>query len=173
MDVYDYLIPGMFREQTFTVEEQHTASHVGSGTLRVLATPWMIAYMETTARIMLDEALPDTQSSVGVLVNVRHLAPSPQGSRVRVRVEVIDVDKNLVSLSVQAWDEEEQIGKGQHERVVIDVSQKRAEIRLQGGHIVYYGVRAPFWGGQYIVPVVGIDPAAWRRSGLTILEIVN
>ena len=131
MNPGDYLIPGMFREQIFTVEEVHTAAQVGSGTLRVLATPSMIAYMETTARILLDDNLPDTHSSVGVLVNIRHLAPSPQGSEVRVRAEIIDVEKNLVSLSVQAWDDEEQIGKGQHERVVIDIKRflKRVEAK--------------------------------------------
>lgn len=57
-------------------------------------------------------------------------------------------------------------------RVVLAAAQRRGELRLRNGHIVYYGVRAPFWGGQYVVPVLGVDPEAWRRSGLTFIEEV-
>lgn len=120
MEVGEWIQPGMWREDRYQVEEHHSASHVGSGSLKVLATPWMIAFMERTARDLLAERLPDGYSSVGVHVDVRHLAPSPVGSQVRTRAEVVAVNGWTVDLSVQAWDEHEQIGVGQHQRVIID-----------------------------------------------------
>jgi predicted thioesterase len=110
----------MYREETFRVEEENTALHVGSGSLRVLATPWMIAFMERAARNLLAERLPDGYSSVGVQVDVRHLAPSPVGSAIRARAEVQAVEGTTVSFRVQAWDGAELIGEGQHQRAVID-----------------------------------------------------
>jgi fluoroacetyl-CoA thioesterase len=120
MEVTDLIQPGMTREESYLVEEEHTAIHVGSGSLRVLATPWMIAFMERNARRLIGEHLPQGYSSVGAWVDVHHLAPTPVGGQVRVRAEVLAVDGWKVDLSIQAWDEQEQIGNGQHQRVVID-----------------------------------------------------
>lgn len=120
MDLNEFIHIGMFRELTFTVEEEHTAMHVGSGSSRVLATPWMILYMERTARVLLGDYLPDGYSSVGVRVEVSHLAPTPVGSQVRARAEIIAIDGIKVDLAVQARDEHELVGDGVHRRVVIE-----------------------------------------------------
>ena len=120
MDI-DQLFPvGLAKEQSFLVQEAHSALHLGSGSLRVLATPSMINFMEQTARDLMAERLPAGYSSVGVLVHVQHLAPTPVGLEVKVRAEVLSVDGSKVTFSVQAWDPLEKIGEGQHERVVID-----------------------------------------------------
>jgi hypothetical protein len=66
MDVTEYVEPGMKKEITFRVGEEHSAVHVGSGALKVLATPIMIAYMERAGRDLLQEVLPQGYSSVGV-----------------------------------------------------------------------------------------------------------
>lgn len=123
MNLSDLLHPGALRQQTFIVQQHHVASHVGSGTLQVLATPWMVAFMETTARLLLDELLPNTHTSVGISLNVRHLAPTPIGGQVTVRAEVFHIEGGHVTFNLRAWDEVEQVGEGQHERVVIDVER--------------------------------------------------
>ncbi len=120
MDFSEYIQPGMKSKKTFPVEEQHSALQAGSGGVPVLATPWMIAFMENVAFNLLEGMLPEGDSSVGVLVDVRHLAPTPIGGKVRVQAEVTDVKGSGVSFRVQAWDEGEQIGTGQHQRVIID-----------------------------------------------------
>lgn len=120
MEWIDVVKLGTDREQDFTVEDSHSAIHIGSGSHRVLATPWMITYMERTARQLLAECLPAGYSSVGVRVDVRHLAPSPIGARVLVRAEVIAVEGSKVTFTVQASDGSEVIGAGQHERVIIE-----------------------------------------------------
>ena len=77
MQLTDILQSGMGREELFTVQDEHSAAHVGSGSARVLATPWLIAFMERTARDLLADVLPEGYTSVGIHVDVRHLAPSP------------------------------------------------------------------------------------------------
>lgn len=133
MDLTQILKPGLSREETFVVEEQHTAIHVGSGSLRVLASPWMIAFMERAARALLAEHLPAGYSSVGVHVDVRHLAPSPVGSVVRARAEVQSIDGLRVNFIVQAWDGQEKIGEGTHQRVVIDEGRFLRRVAAKAG----------------------------------------
>jgi fluoroacetyl-CoA thioesterase len=120
MNLLEKFHKGMVVEETFQVEEGHSAIHVGSGGSRVLATPWMIAFMERVAHRLLVENLPEGISSVGVLVEVRHLAPTPVGNTVRVRAEIIALEGAHVTFALQAWDETEKIGEGSHQRVVID-----------------------------------------------------
>lgn len=120
MDLEHIIQPGMFKEETFLVEEKHSAMHVGSGSLRVLATPWMIAFIERVAQKFMGELLPEGYTSVGVRVDVQHLAPSPVGSRVTARAEVVSVEGSKVNFNVEAWDGVEKIGSGQHQRVAID-----------------------------------------------------
>jgi len=135
MDLSEFIKPGMSLETTFQVEAQHSAAHIGSGSLRVLATPVMIAFMESTSHRLLAQRLPAGYSSVGMLVNVRHLAPTPLGSSVRVLSEVLEVDGLRVTFSVQAWDQSEQIGDGQHQRMVIDEARflRRVEAKSSSG----------------------------------------
>src|SRR5512134_2044644 len=120
MDYAELFPPGLAREDNFQVEEDQTAIHIGSGSLRVLASPWLIAFMERVARQLLAERLPAGSSSVGVRVDVRHLAPTPVGGTIRARAEVISVEGRMVFFSVKAWDNQELVGEGQHQRAVID-----------------------------------------------------
>jgi predicted thioesterase len=134
MELMDNIKLGLKEEQEFVVQEEHTAGHVGSGSLRVLATPSMIGFMERVARDLMERNLPDGYSSVGVWVDVRHLAATPVDARVRVSCEVTGVDGRKVDFSVQAWDEVEKIGEGRHQRVAIDVDRflQRLQAKLPG-----------------------------------------
>jgi len=119
----------MTREDSFTVAMENSAIHLGSGSTRVLATPWMIAFMERVSHRLLTCCLPEGISSVGSHLDVRHLAPTPVGVTIKVKAEVLSVEGNRVFFSIQAWDELEKIGEGRHERVVIDEQRflKRVE----------------------------------------------
>jgi fluoroacetyl-CoA thioesterase len=143
MDASEYIKPGMSEELSYPVEEQHTAAHVGSGSLRVLATPIMIAFMERTARDLLAKYLPAGYSSVGVHVDVHHLAPSPLSSVVRVQCEVLSVDGPQVNFSVQAWDPVEKIGEGYHQRVVIDEERFLKRVNIKTASLAAGGATAP------------------------------
>ena len=133
IDLVRHVEPGTTREETFSVEEHHLAAHVGSGSARVLSTPSMIGFMERTAHNLLADRLPEGYSSVGTVVSVRHLAPTPAGGSVRVLAEVLAVEGSKVVLRVQAWDAAEQVGDGTHERAVIDVERFLKRVEAKGG----------------------------------------
>ncbi len=111
---------GLVGEVERVVEEGMLASAVGSGSLEVLATPWLVALMEAAACAALDGVLEEGQTSVGVRVDVRHLAPTPRGVGVRARAQVTEVDGRRLVFSVEAFDAHEKIGEGQHERAIVD-----------------------------------------------------
>jgi predicted thioesterase len=96
---------------------------MGSGDLQVYATPAMIALMEAAAVSAIGPLLSEGQTSVGVALDIRHLAATPLGHQVRARAEVTEVDGRKVTFEVKAWDEEEIIGRGTHTRFVIDVQR--------------------------------------------------
>lgn len=120
---------GLTKETLVTVTEAITAKHMGSGTLAVLATPSMIALMEGTSHQAVAPFLAPGQSTVGVLVNVRHLAATPLGMPVRIHSELIAVEGRKLTFAVEAYDTLEKIGEGTHERFIIDLA--RFEDRLK------------------------------------------
>lgn len=126
--------PGMVGEQETTVTDGQTARHLGSGGLDVFATPAMIALMEGAAVNAIDPHLPEGQASVGTALDVRHIAATPLGQKVRARAEVTAVEGRQITLHVQAWDEQELIGEGEHTRFVIDVERfaRRLEEKTAG-----------------------------------------
>lgn len=119
---------GMSHTEVFTVEEEHAASRIGSGAYPVLATPWLIAFMERVSHRLVAENLPEGKSSVGVKVEVEHLAPTPVGGEVRVDVRIISIDGKRVELEVSAWEGEELIGTGSHRRVIVNDELFRKKI---------------------------------------------
>ena len=133
MEPSEIIKPGMTNEETFEVKEIHLASHVGSGAARVLATPWLIGFMEATSHRLIARHLPEGFSSVGTEVNMRHLAPTPLGGKVRVKAEVLSVEGMKVTLNVQAWDETELVGTCNHQRFIIDEARflKRVAAKLE------------------------------------------
>ncbi len=123
------LEPGMIHETNLTVQEADTARASGGETLPlVLSTPRMIGYLERTAHQVLLPHLQAGQSSVGVVVNVRHLAATPVGMAVRFRAELLEVEGRRTRFKVEAWDAVEKIAEGEHERFIID--QARFDERL-------------------------------------------
>jgi fluoroacetyl-CoA thioesterase len=123
MELSELIRPGMIREDSFPITMENSAIHIGSGSSRVLATPWMIAFMERVSHRLLTCCLPEGSSSVGTHLDVRHLAPTPVGATIRVKAEVLSIDGNRVYFSIEAWDNLEKIGEGKHERMVIDESR--------------------------------------------------
>jgi predicted thioesterase len=122
---------GMSQEEVFVVEEEHAASRVGSGAYPVLATPWLVAFMERVSHRLVTENLPEGKSSVGVKVEVEHLAPIPVGREVRVSSLITRIDGKRVELEVLAWDGEEPVGSGSHTRVIVDDERFRQKIEAK------------------------------------------
>ena len=126
---------GLVAEKTAIVTAALLATHLGSGSVEVYATPSMIALMEAAAVAAIDPLLPEGQASVGVALAVRHLAATPPGQQVRARAEVVGVEGRQVTFQVQAWDGQEQIGEGTHTRTVIDVARFMERVRSKRGQV--------------------------------------
>lgn len=111
---------GIIGQEELIVNEMNTAEALGSGSLAVFATPAMIALMEKTARLSVAPFLEDGQSTVGTLVNVKHLSASPVGMKITCRTELKEIDRRRLVFHVECSDEAGIIGEGEHERFIID-----------------------------------------------------
>lgn len=114
------LKPGLIGEVTHIVTDEDTAATYASGLVPTLSTPHLVALMENAARAAVQDHLEEGQSSVGTRVEMQHLAPTPVGMEVRVRAELIEVDRRRLRFRVEAWDAVEKIGECDHERFAID-----------------------------------------------------
>ena len=99
----------------------------------VLATPWLVAYLEYTARDAIAPLLDANERSVGTFIEVEHLAPAPEGFTVKCRARVIHVNGPAVTFQVEAHDGVEVIAKGIHRRRVIDVDRFARRIEKKKG----------------------------------------
>lgn len=111
-----------------TVTDQLTAAHIGSGLVKVFATPMMIALIEQTCYESVLPYLEEGQGTVGTLVNVTHSAATPVGMRVWCESQLVEVDRRRLVFEVKAYDECGLIGEGRHERFVIDSAKFQAKI---------------------------------------------
>ena len=111
------------------VTEEHTAARVGSGKIRVLATPVMINLMEAAAIEAVEALLPPGHQSLGTRLDVTHTAATPVGMRVEATARLLAVDGRKLRFAVIARDERETIGEGTHDRVIVNV--ERFDARVQ------------------------------------------
>lgn len=123
------LTPGLRGSAEITVGEEQTAPRVGSGRVRVLATPVMINMMEAAALDAIERLLPEGHQSLGTHLDVGHYAATPVGMRLRATAEVTSVDGRNVEFRVEAFDDRERIGDGTHRRVVVNVARFDARIQ--------------------------------------------
>ncbi len=125
------LAPGLIGEATLVVEETHTARHLGSGGVNVLATPIMIKLMEEAARNAVEPKLESGHLTVGAELHVKHLAPTPMGMRVTARAELLTVDGRMLTFHVEAHDEREKVGEGTHVRAIINLERFLARVQAK------------------------------------------
>ena len=114
---------GTTGEERFVVEPRHVIDFAGGGMPAVLCTPWLIWFLEHAARRAMLPLLEVGESTVGTLVEVRHLAPTPMGQTVNCRARIVYADGPVISFQLEAHDEHELIAKGFHKLQVIQVDR--------------------------------------------------
>ena len=120
---------GLAGSAELLVGDEHTAPRVGSGRVRVLATPVMINLMEASALDAVERLLPAGHQSLGTHLNVGHYAATPVGMRLRATAVVTKVEGRTIEFRLEAFDEKERVGDGTHTRVVVNV--ERFDQRVQ------------------------------------------
>lgn len=118
----DNIKPKQNASTEIVVGTRDTAHHVGSGKIKVLATPVMVMLLEEAALNAVEGLLPDGFQSVGTRLDIKHIAATPVGMRVTAHAEVIEVTGRKILFKVWAEDERERIGEGEHERVAVELA---------------------------------------------------
>jgi fluoroacetyl-CoA thioesterase len=103
----------------FTVTEQHIIDFADDVMPEVLSTPWLIWFLEHTARKAMLPHLDPEESTVGAMVNVEHLSPTPPGATVKCQAKIIYSDKYMFSFELRAWDGHDLVCRGTHKLRVI------------------------------------------------------
>lgn len=129
---------GLHGHYEITVGEEHTAPSIGSGRIRVLATPVMINLLEAAALAAVEHLLPEGHQSLGIHLDISHIAATPVGMRVKATAEVIKVEGRTIFFHVKAEDERDLIGEGKHERVVVNVERFDKRVQEKAGNAAVY-----------------------------------
>ncbi len=111
---------GLTHTSTAIVDSTNTARTLGSGDLDVFATPAMIALMENAAMNAVAACLPDGSTTVGAMIDAKHLRPSKAGSMVKATAVLVEAEGRKLVFNVRAEDEAGLIGEGSHIRYVVD-----------------------------------------------------
>jgi fluoroacetyl-CoA thioesterase len=114
------LEPGLSAKVKSVVTADLTALNQGSGEVEGLATPIMVRMMEEAAIKAVAGHLTPGMTSVGTRVEVTHVAPTPVGMNVVAQATLVEVEGRLLVFSVSAEDQSGVIGKGTHQRVIVD-----------------------------------------------------
>src|SRR5215475_7276000 len=126
------LMPGLEGHAELVVAEQHTAPRIGSGRVHVLGTPVMINLMEAAALDACENLIPEGHQSLGTRLDVRHIAATPVGMRVRATARLVSVEGRTLEFRVEAHDERDLIGDGSHTRLIVNVARfdQRVQAKL-------------------------------------------
>ncbi|MBS0527977.1 MAG: thioesterase family protein [Proteobacteria bacterium] len=122
MDARDFVKVGMSAERMLVVPPERTVGHFVPGMPMVYATPMMILEMEMTSGDAISKYLPEGWVTVGTEVDIRHLAATGVGERVRTTARVIAVERKVIRFEVEAFDSVRRIGEGRHARGFINVA---------------------------------------------------
>lgn len=110
--------------KTFVVEQKNSAKEVGSGSLDVLATPIMIAWMENTAATLASEEMGEGETSVGISLNVQHTKASAIGETIRCEAKLVSIDGRKLSFEIECKDSKGSIiGNAQHDRFIVNAER--------------------------------------------------
>lgn len=119
---------GLKHKEEKIVTMNDTAKVFGSGAAEVFATPMMIGLMEAASMNTVKDYLPEGHSTVGTLVNIKHISATKVGKKVWAEAELIEIDRKRLVFKVDAYDEDKKIGEGTHERFIIDEEKFMSKI---------------------------------------------
>ena len=124
---------GTVGELAIPTEAKHAVEFAGDGMPAVVSTPHLVGFLERTARHTLAPHLEADERSVGLELDIRHLAPTPVGQTIHCRAQVIAVEDRKVTFQIEARDQHEVIVRGLHKRAVIHTESFSRRVREKSG----------------------------------------
>ena len=122
---------GTTGEERFVVGDQHTIDFAHDGMPQILSTPWLVWFLEHSARNAVLPLLEHGESTVGVVVNIEHIAAAPLGAAIVCRARVIYADGPLISFQFEAHDDSEKIANGTHKLRVIQTDRLARKVNAK------------------------------------------
>ncbi len=116
-------------EYEIEVTEELTARQIGLEVL-VFSTPSLVQTLEIAALKCVQPYLPETHTTVGTGICIKHLKATPIGDRIKARAKLIRVNGPKLEFEVEAWDSQGKVGEGKHYRYIVD--KKEFENRIKG-----------------------------------------
>ncbi len=126
----DSLKAGLTLTRRIAVDEERAVGLLGPG-LEVYATPSMVRDIEIVSHDLIVEHLDEGEESVGTHISVDHLGATPLGMFVDITVSVVEVDGRRLRLDAEVKDEIEQVGRGRHDRFVVDIEKQKARLEAK------------------------------------------
>lgn len=112
---------GEVGEQAIPTDMKHAVEFAGDGMPAVVSTPHLVGFLERTARLTIAPHLDDDERSVGIALDIRHLAPTPVGQTIYCRAQIISMADRKITFQIEARDQHEVIVRGVHQRAVIRI----------------------------------------------------
>lgn len=118
--VKDGLKEGLEGEWIIETTREMAASHIADEGILVYSTPAMVGHMERASVEAVRPYLGDDELSLGVHVDIYHIAGTKIGQKVHATSKLVKVDGRRLTFAVEARNETEKIGEGTHQRVVVN-----------------------------------------------------
>lgn len=118
------IVVGLTGEVEQVVTQELTAEALGNTGVRVYATPYVVCLMENAAQAAMLPHLSPGAGTVGTLVEMKHLAATPLGMKVRAKATLIETDGRRCLFQIEVFDEAEKIAEGRHERFIVPNLEK-------------------------------------------------
>ena len=131
MDAREVIKIGMSAERTLVVPAERTVGHFVPHMPMVYATPMMILEMEMASADAISPHLEPGWVTVGTEVDIRHLAATPVGAKVRTTARVIAVERRVIRFEVESFDGERKIGEGRHARGLVNLDSFNKRLGLK------------------------------------------
>ena len=115
------------------VTKETTAKAFGSGTDMVAATPFVVSLMENAAYNCVLKGLDTGFSTVGTIINIKHLKATPVGGTLKATAKLTQIDNKRLVFFVECYDDIEKVAEGEHERFVVETKKfmDRANSKLK------------------------------------------
>lgn len=132
--------PGLAGKFEMQVTREQCTSRGGPW---VFATPMMVLLVERNSHELVAPHLDAGQNTVGVVVNIRHMAPTLEGMTVRAEIELVEVDRRKLVFKAKVFDDLEQVGECDHERFVIDIEKTAERLAKKASALTAKKLSAP------------------------------
>lgn len=120
--------PGMTHELAVKTQPEDSAQKFYPHLPDVFATPFLVGLMERVSAELINMHLQPGEQSVGIGMDLKHMAATPLGMKIRVKTEVVAVEGRKLTFRLEAFDEVEKIGEASHERFIIQAAKFNARV---------------------------------------------